>query len=206
MVKQMELVLSCIPKLKNEELTKDLISIKNCINTSKYVTKEIAYKLGDIFVNEKYLDDFTSKEEFAKTFNISRAKISKFKNLYNSHSSIVKSDFSFTQICEFSPIRKEVEKEGRLLTIDDIYNIGINEDMSCKEIRDLIKHNLLGKTEATEEAEAEVTGEAEATEEKENIESLIDYISKNIVLGVMIDKTDMMMINALLKIVSKGVR
>ena len=203
----MELTITNIPTLKSVELSNDLMAIKECFNRSKNLTKEIAYRLGDIFVNEKYLDDFSNKEEFAKIFNISSAQISKFKNLYNSHSSIVKSDFSFTQICEFSPIRKEVEKEGRILTVDDVYNVGINEDMTCKEIRDLIKHNLLGKSEeaeATEEAKA--TEEAEATEEKEDIKSLIDYISKNIVVGVEIDKTDMMMINALLKIVSKGVR
>ena len=169
----MELIKVETKTLVNAELRDELTICNNLFANIKGNQKQIATSLGKVIVNELYTADFDKLTDFLRYIGLNKSTASQFKKFVEyTTEDLRESDFSYSQIVEMFPL----VDSGRYgsLSIDITELIDVDETMTCREIREIVKDFI--NYEAEVEAEAEdVTEDETETETEAEAEELIDY-------------------------------
>ena len=168
----MELIKVETKTLVNAELRDELTICNNLFANIKGNQKQIALSLGKVITNELYTADFDKLSDFLRYIGLNKSTATQFKKFVEYTTEDLKeSDFSYSQIVEMFPL----VDSGRYgsLSIDITELIDVNESMTCREIREIVKDFINYEGEVTE-AEAEAESE-EAEAESEEAEEVIDY-------------------------------
>ena len=168
----MELIKVETKTLVNAELRDELTICNNLFANIKGNQKQIALSLGKVITNELYTADFDKLSDFLRYIGLNKSTATQFKKFVEYTTEDLKeSDFSYSQIVEMFPL----VDSGRYgsLSIDITELIDVNESMTCREIREIVKDFINYEVEVTE-AEAEAESE-EAEAESEEAEEVIDY-------------------------------
>lgn len=170
----MELIKVETTTLVNAELREELTICNNLFANIKGNQKQIALSLGKVIANELYTADFDKLSDFLRYIGLNKSTATQFKKFveYTSED-LIASDFSYSQIVEMFPL----VDSGRYgsLSLDTTELIDIDESMTCREIRDIVKDFINYEVEVTE-TEVEEAEEVEGTEtEDEEAEEVNDY-------------------------------
>lgn len=176
----MELIKVETKNLANAELREELSTCNNLFANIKGNQKQIAISLGKIIVGELYKSDFEKLSNFLRYIGLNKSTATQFKKFveYTSED-LIESNFSYSQIVEMFPLVDCEQCTSLSLNIVEMFDI--NESMTCREIRDIVKYVITDEVEAIDseaeaEAEAEVEVEAEEAEAEEaEAEESIDY-------------------------------
>lgn len=170
----MELIKVETKNLTNVELREELSICNNLFANIKGNQKQIAISLCKIIVGELYKSDFEKLSDFLRYIGLNKSTASQFKKFveYTSED-LVESDFSYSQIVEMFPL---VDcGRHQYLTLYTTEMLDINESMTCREIREIVKDFINYEVEVTE-TEVEESEEVGDTErEDEEVEEVIDY-------------------------------
>ena len=170
----MELIKVETKTLVNAELRDELTICNNLFANIKGNQKQIALSLGKIIANELYTADFDKLSDFLRYIGLNKSAATQFKKFveYTSED-LIASDFSYSQIVEMFPL-----VDNGLYTSISIYTtevLNIDESMTCREIREIVKDFINYEVEVTETEDEEVE-EVNGTEtEDEESEEVIDY-------------------------------
>lgn len=160
--------------LTNVELREELSICNNLFSNIKGNQKQIAISLGKIIVGELYKSDFEKLSDFLRYIGLNKSTATQFKKFVEYTTEDLRdSDFSYSQIVEMFPL----VDNGRYgsLSLDITELIDINESMTCREIREIVKNFINYEVEVTE-TEVEESEEVGDTErEDEELEEVIDY-------------------------------
>lgn len=151
----MELIKVETKTLSNAELREELTICNNLFANIKGNQKQIALSLGKVIVNELYTVDFVKLSDFLRYIGLNKSTASQFKKFVEyTTEDLRESDFSYSQIVEMFPLVDS--GHYGLLSFDITELIGIDESMTCREIREIVKEFINNEVEAeTEEVEAE---------------------------------------------------
>lgn len=170
----MELIKVETKNLTNVELREELSICNNLFANIKGNQKQIAISLGKIIVGELYKSDFEKLSDFLRYIGLNKSTATQFKKFVEYTTEDLRdSDFSYSQIVEMFPL----VDNGRYgsLSLDITELIDINESMTCREIREIVKDFINYEVEVTE-TEVEESEEVGDTErEDEELEEVIDY-------------------------------
>lgn len=170
----MELIKVETKNLTNVELREELSICNNLFANIKGNQKQIAISLGKIIVGELYKSDFEKLSDFLRYIGLNKSTATQFKKFVEYTTEDLRdSDFSYSQIVEMFPL----VDNGRYgsLSLDITELIDINESMTCREIREIVKNFINYEVEVTE-TEVEESEEVGDTErEDEELEEVIDY-------------------------------
>lgn len=170
----MELIKVETKNLTNVELREELSICNNLFANIKGNQKQIAISLGKIIVGELYKSDFENLSDFLHYIGLNKSTATQFKKFVEYTTEDLRdSDFSYSQIVEMFPL----VDNGRYgsLSLDITELIDINESMTCREIREIVKDFINYEVEVTE-TEVEESEEVGDTErEDEEVEEVIDY-------------------------------
>lgn len=163
--------------ITNNELNKEITVVKNCIASNLTNGWQMAMALASIKDNDLFEDDFESFNEFCELIlNKSQAQVNRVINATHiaseSHFDLSK-NYTVTQICELAPLGIEL--------IDElINNVLIDNTMTCKELREIVKarKTIEKSEEITEDKEiAETTENTETIEDLEEIDNIALWLS-----------------------------
>jgi len=195
----MELIKVETKTLVNAELRDELTICNNLFANIKGNQKQIALSLGKVITNELYTADFDKLSDFLRYIGLNKSTATQFKKFVEYTTEDLKeSDFSYSQIVEMFPL----VDSGRYgsLSIDITELIDVNESMTCREIREIVKDFINYEVEVTEaEAEAE-SEEAESEEAEEVIDYsfYIDYLT-SLEVGMELTKDDIKILKQIAK-------
>ena len=185
----MELIKVETKALVNAELREELTICNNLFANIKGNQKQIALSLGKVIVNELYTVDFDKLSDFLRYIGLNKSTASQFKKFVEyTTEDLRESDFSYSQIVEMFPL----VDSGRYgsLSLDITELIDINESMTCREIREIVKDVINGDVETEVEVESEeVESEELESEEVIDYSFYIDYLT-SLEVGMELTKDD----------------
>ena len=198
----MELIKVETKTLVNAELRDELTICNNLFANIKGNQKQIALSLGKVIANELYTADFDKLSNFLQYIGLNKSTATQFKKFVEyTTEDLRESDFSYSQIVEMFPL----VDSGRYgsLSIDITELIDVNESMTCREIREIVKDFINYEVELEEEeaeAEAETEAEAKETESEKVIDYsfYIDYLT-SLEVGMELTKDDIKILNQIAK-------
>ena len=169
----MELIKVETKTLVNAELREELTICNNLFANIKGNQKQIALSLGKVIVNELYTVDFDKLSDFLRYIGLNKSTASQFKKFVEyTTEDLRESDFSYSQIVEMFPL----VDSGRygLLSFDTPELLNIDESMTCREIREIVKDIINDDVESEVEVEVE---EVEAETEVIDYSFYIEYFN-----------------------------
>lgn len=202
----MELIKIETKELANKELKKVLNTVNSLYENLKGNQKLIAYNLGTLINTEAWKDDFEKLSDFLRYIGLNKTTASFFKKFASCvDTNVISSEFSYTQIVETFPLLEDVETTA--ITIELLNYLEIKSEMSCKEIREIVKKVLESSVvvdveEESEESEAETEEETEAEEIDESKQMMVDYLN-SLTSGIELDDFDIKMLKSIAKELSK---
>ena len=134
----MELIKVETKTLVNAELRDELTICNNLFANIKGNQKQIAVSLGKIIVNELYTADFDKLSDFLRYIGLNKSTATQFKKFveYTSEE-LIASEFSYSQIVEMFPLVDCWHYDSLSLYTPEM--LGIDESMTCREIREIVK-------------------------------------------------------------------
>ena len=169
----MELIKVETKTLVNAELRDELTICNNLFANIKGNQKQIALSLGKVIANELYTSDFDKLSDFLRYIGLNKSTASQFKKFVEYTSEDLReSDFSYSQIVEMFPLVDCGKYHSLTLYTTEMFDI--DESMTCREIREIVKDIINDEVEV-EEAEAEAETESEEAEAEAEAEEVIDY-------------------------------
>lgn len=197
----MELIKVETKTLVNAELREELTICNNLFANIKGNQKQIALSLGKVIANELYTTDFDKLSDFLRYIGLNKSTASQFKKFYGYTSyDLAESDFSYSQIVEMFPLVDCGRYDS--LSLNTAEMLDINESMTCREIREIVKDFINYEVEVTEtevdEAETEVESELE---DVIDYSFYIDYLT-SLEEGMELTKDDI----KILKLIAKELR
>lgn len=194
----MELIKVETKTLVNAELRDELTICNNLFANIKGNQKQIALSLGKVIVNELYIADFNKLSDFLRYIGLNKSTATQFKKFVEyTTDDLRESNFSYSQIVEMFPL----VDSGRWgsLSFDTTELIDIDDSMTCREIREIVKDVINGDVEAEVEVEAEAEAEAEAeSEEVIDYSFYIDYLT-SLEEGMELTKDDIKILKQIAK-------
>lgn len=199
----MELIRIETKELANKELKKVLNTVNSLYENLKGNQKLIAFNLGTLINTEAWKDDFEKLSDFLRYIGLNKTTASFFKKFASCvDTNVISSEFSYTQIVETFPLLEDVETTS--ITIELLSYLEIKPEMSCKEIREIVKKVLessivVDVEEEAEESEAEESeAETEAEETDESKQMFIEYLN-SLTVGIELDDFDIKMLKSIAK-------
>lgn len=198
----MELIKVETKTLVNAELKDELTICNNLFANIKGNQKQIALSLGKVIANELYTADFDKLSDFLRYIGLNKSTASQFKKFVEyTTEDLRESDFSYSQIVEMFPLVDCGKYHSLSLYTTEMFDI--DESMTCREIREIVKDviNDVEVEEAEAEAEAEVEAEAEAEAEAEEVIDYSFYINylTSLEVGMELTKDDVKILKQIAK-------
>lgn len=193
----MELIKVETKSLVNAELREELTTCNNLFANIKGNQKEIAQSLGKVIVNELYTSDFDKLSDFLRYIGLNKSTATQFKKFFGYTSyDLVESDFSYSQIVEMFPLVDCGRYDSLSLYTTEMFDI--NESMTCREIREIVK-NIINYNEDVEvEVETEVEESESETEDVIDYSFYIDYLT-SLEVGMELTKDDINILKQIAK-------
>lgn len=194
----MELIKVETKTLVNAELRDELTICNNLFANIKGNQKQIALSLGKVIANELYTADFDKLSDFLRYIGLNKSTASQFKKFVEyTTEDLRESDFSYSQIVEMFPLVDCGKYHSLSLYTTEMFDI--DETMTCREIREIVKDIIID--DEVEEAEVEAEEEAEAEAEAEEVidySFYIDYLT-SLEVGMELTKDDIKILNQIAK-------
>lgn len=197
----MELMKVETKEINNSELKRDLTILNEVFSGVRANQKQIASIIGHIISLEMYKDDFDKLSDFLSYIRLNKSTASQFKKFVEyTTEDLRESDFSYSQIVEMFPL----VDSGRYgsLSIDITELIDVNNSMTCREIREIVKEFINYEVEVdeaeAEEAEAEAEAESNESEEVIDYTFYIDYLT-SLEVGMELTKEDVKILKQIAK-------
>ena len=184
----MELIKVETKSLVNAELREELTTCNNLFANIKGNQKQIALSLGKVIVSELYTSDFNKLSDFLRYIGLNKSTATQFKKFFEYTSyDLAESDFSYSQIVEMFPLVDCGRYDSLSLYTTEV--LDINESMTCREIREIVKDIINYDVESEVEAESE---------EVIDYSFYIEYL-KSLEVGTELTKDDIRILNMIAK-------
>ena len=154
-------------ELKNGKLSTAFNNIIKCINDGQRLSEKVARILKTIKDDELWVDDYESFAECIATFKIGRSQAYRVIDAVEVKDAIDDlANYTISQVAELARL-----ENSEICTLIDFNKI--SQDMTCKQLREVVdewKHadEVTEEPEETEETDDEVTEEPEDTEETDD--------------------------------------